>query len=127
MNPLQARLLDRAHEATTAARRAIAAGDATTAANRAYYAMFYAAWALVSDEPDVGRRHRAVHARFGERYARPAIVDPALHRWLLDAFEVRQLADYDPMTEVEPAIISETVDQAGEFVRVAGAILAPDP
>lgn len=106
-----------------AARRAVAEGDRSTGANRAYYAMFYAAWALLADEPDVGRRHRSVHAAFGERFVRSGRLHARLHRWLLDAFDLRLLADYDPTTEVEIEIVAETVGQAGDFLAAASALL----
>lgn len=123
VTPPQARLLERASEAVEAARLAASGSDGRTAANRAYYAMFFAAWALVAGTPEVGRRHQAVHAAFGERFARTRRLDPRLHRWLLDAFDLRLLADYDPLTEVEPEITGETVDQAAEFVRMATTLL----
>lgn len=126
MTPFQARLLERATEAVAAAGLAASASDGRTAANRAYYAMFFAAWALVSDAPDLGRRHRAVHGAFGERFARTRRLDPRLHRWLLDAFDLRLLADYDPMTDIEPEIIRETGEQAAEFVRLVTALLAEE-
>ena len=123
MTPLQARLLERAAEAVAAAGLAASGSDGRTAANRAYYAMFFAAWALVAETPELGRRHRAVHAAFGERFARTGRLDPRLHRWLLDAFDLRLLADYDPLTDVEPEITRETIEQASEFVRAAAALL----
>jgi uncharacterized protein (UPF0332 family) len=85
--------------------------------------MFYAAWALIADEPDIGRRQRSVHAAFGLRYAKPGLVDPRLHRWLLDAFDLRQVADYDPLTDIEPEAVVDMVSQADEFVLAVRAFL----
>jgi uncharacterized protein (UPF0332 family) len=53
-------------------------------------------------------------------------LDPRLHRWLLDAFDLRLLADYDPMTDIEIDIVAETVEQAGDFLASASALLAGD-
>lgn len=116
MTPEQKRLLEMARRAVEAAERSIAADDAATAANRAYYAMLYAAQAALAGE-DVGvRSHGAVHAAFGARFAKTRRLDPALHRWLLDAFDLRLLADYDPMWTLEAVSIQETVDQAGRMI-----------
>jgi uncharacterized protein (UPF0332 family) len=123
VNSIQARLLGRADGCVAAARSAAAHEDSVTVANRAYYAMFYAAWSLVADEPDVGRRHRSVHSAFGLRYAKPGLVEPQLHRWLLDAFDLRQVADYDPLTDIEPEAVADMVGQADEFVAAARAFL----
>jgi len=58
------------------------------------------------------RSHGAVQAAFGIRFATTARLDPRLHRWLLDAFDLRLLADYDPMWTLEAESIRETVEQA---------------
>lgn len=125
MNPQQLRLLQMAGRAVDAAQRSITADDAATAANRAYYAMLYAAQAaLASEDVDV-RSHGAVHAAFGARFARTGRLDPRLHRWLLDAFDLRLLADYDPMWTLEAASIQETVDQAGRMIATIERFLEP--
>ena len=123
MTPLQRQLLDRSAEAVEAARRAVADGDGSTGANRAYYAMFYAAWALLADEPEIGRRHRSIRVAFGERFVKTGRLESRLHRWLLDAFDLRLLADYDPMTDIEIDIVAETVAQAADFLASASALL----
>ena len=89
MNPQERRLLEVARRAREATERSISADDAATAANRAEYAMLYAAQAaLVGEEMEV-RSHGAVHAAFGIRFAETARLDPRVHRWLLDAFDLR--------------------------------------
>ncbi len=125
MTPEQERLLEIARRAVRAAERSISADDAATAANRAYYAMLYAAQAaLVGEEVEV-RSHGAVHAAFGSRFAKTRRLDPRLHRWLLDAFDLRLLADYDPMWTLEAASLQETVDQAQSMIDVIARFLEP--
>jgi uncharacterized protein (UPF0332 family) len=126
VTPLQRQLLDRSTETVEAARRAVADGDGPTGANRAYYGMFYAAWALLADEPEIGRRHRSIHVAFGERFVKTRRLDPRLHRWLLDAFDLRLLADYDPQTDIEIDVVIETVEQAADFLAGASGLLAGD-
>jgi len=63
--------------------------------SRSYYAMFYAAKALLLlDGIDVNK-HSAVAAAFGREYAKTGKIDPRYHRMLLDGFEWRQKSDYD--------------------------------
>lgn len=63
--------------------------------SRSYYAMFYAAKALLLlDGIDVSK-HSAVIAAFGREYAKTGKIDPRYHRMLLDGFEWRQKSDYD--------------------------------
>jgi uncharacterized protein (UPF0332 family) len=125
VNPQQLRLLEMARQALDAAQRNIAADDAATAANRAYYAMLYAAQAALAGEDVDVRSHGAVHAAFGARFAKTGRLDPRLHRWLLDAFDLRLLADYDPMWTLEAGAIRETVDQAGRMIATIEQSLEP--
>ena len=125
MSPQQRRLLEMAGRAIESARRSIVADDAATAANRAYYAMLYAAQAALAGENVDVRSHGAVHAAFGARFAKTARLEPRLHRWLLDASDLRLLADYDPMWTLEAVSIQETVDQAGHMITTIEQFLEP--
>ena len=63
--------------------------------SRSYYAMFYAAKALLlMDGIDVSK-HSAVAAAFGREYVKTGRIGPRFHRMLLDGFEWRQKSDYD--------------------------------
>jgi uncharacterized protein (UPF0332 family) len=70
---------------------------------------------LAADGVDV-RRHSAVHAAFGARFAKTRRLDPRYHRWLLDAFDLRLLADYDPWWTLDAASIVGAVEQARELI-----------
>jgi uncharacterized protein (UPF0332 family) len=87
--------LERADRALRAARRDLDDGDAESAADHAYYAMFYAASACLERDGLRFRKHSATHAAFGARFARTSLLDPTLHRWLLQAFLLRTTATYD--------------------------------
>jgi len=89
MKPESRRLLDKAARAIRAAETLLREDDADFAAGRAYYAMFYAAEALLFERGLQFRKHGAVHGAFGEHLVRSGILDARLHRWLLDAFDVR--------------------------------------
>jgi uncharacterized protein (UPF0332 family) len=125
VSPEQRRFLEMARRAVASAERSVAADDAATAANRAYYAMLYAAQTALAGEAVDVRSHGAVHAAFGARFAKTGRVDPRLHRWLLDAFDLRLVADYDPAWVLETASIRETVLQAGEMIDQIEGILEP--
>ncbi len=61
------KLLDKALRAVHAAETLLRAEDTEFAAGRAYYAMFYAAQALLNEKGLSFRKHGGVHAAFGER------------------------------------------------------------
>ena len=124
MKPESRRLLDKAARAIHAAETLLREGDADFAAGRAYYAMFYAAEALLFERGLQFRKHGAVHGAFGEHFIRSGLLDTRFHRWLLDAFDVRIQGDYgvDAVVSLEEA--RDMIDRAGEFLREAERIAA---
>jgi uncharacterized protein (UPF0332 family) len=79
MKEEMSKLLDKAARAVRAAERLLADGDADFAAGRAYYAMSYAAEALLAETGRRFRKHSGAHAAFGEHFARGGILDPKRH------------------------------------------------
>jgi uncharacterized protein (UPF0332 family) len=66
-----ARLLVKARQALTTARRDLDNADADAAANRAYYAVFYAAWAMfVAHGLERPKTHSGLIAEFSNRFVR---------------------------------------------------------
>jgi uncharacterized protein (UPF0332 family) len=121
-----AKLLKKASRAIAAARTLLATGDADFAAGRAYYAMFYTAEALLAEKGRRYRKHGGVHAAYGEDFAKSGTLDPKFHRWLLDAFDKRLLADYTAESVITAADADEMIAQAGEFLEAARQVLVSD-
>lgn len=119
MNQETRRLLDKAGRALRAAETLLRAGDAEYAAGRAYYAMLHTAQALLRHKDLRYRKHGGVHAAFGEHFAKPGVLDPKYHRWLLDAFDARLRGDYDLDAVFDEESVAATVQQAREFLETA--------
>ena len=113
------KLLDKASRAVGAAVTLLEDGNADFAAGRAYYAMFYVAEALLNEKGLRFRRHGAVHASFGEHFAKTCLLDPKFHRWLLDAFYKRIQGDYGVEALVTSQDVSAMTKQAREFLEQA--------
>ena len=122
MKPEGRRLLDKAARAIRAAETLLREGDADFAAGRAYYAMFYAAEALLFERGLQFRKHGAVHGAFGEHLVRSGILDSRFHRWLLDAFDVRIQGDYGVDAVVTLEEVRAMIDQARDLLREAERI-----
>jgi uncharacterized protein (UPF0332 family) len=110
-------LLQKARESLHAAELLRREGYLDFAASRGYYAMFYAAEALLLDRGLSYSSHSAVIAAFGKELAKTQILDPMLHRYLIDAQDLRNLGDYG----VGPSVAA---DQAKEILRWADEFLA---
>ncbi len=119
-------LLGRCRENIRACEHLIDQGFYAIAASRAYYAIFYAAEALLINEGFQFSSHGAVHAAFGQRLVKTGRVDPKFHRYILDAFRSRQTADYDALPEVSETGAQEMLAQAREFLSMAEQVLGEE-
>jgi uncharacterized protein (UPF0332 family) len=108
--------LDKASHSIRAAWALLAMDEADIAASRAYYAMFYAAEALLFEEGLAFRKHSAVHAAFGRQFAASSRLDPRLHRWLLDAFDTRNRSDYGVDAGIRAQEVKDLIERAETFL-----------
>ena len=113
------KLLDKAVDTIEAAEMLVDNEKPEIAAGRAYYAMFYIAEALLNEKGLKFSKHSAVHASFGEQFAKTREMDVKFHRWLLDSFDKRQVADYDVDGEIEKDVAVNVIHQAREFLEAA--------
>jgi uncharacterized protein (UPF0332 family) len=119
MKDYSQKLLDKALDAIEAAQILADNEKSDIAAGRAYYAMFYVAEALLNEKGLRFNKHSAVHASFGEHFARTKEMDAKFHRWLLDAFDKRLVGDYGVDTNIERDIAVHMINQAHEFLEAA--------
>lgn len=101
-------------------------GEADFAVGRAYYAMLYAAEALLISKGLRFRKHGSVHAAFGEHFAKGHVLDPKFHRWLLDAYDQRILGDYGIEVSLTDEDAARVIQQAREFLQAARAHLSAE-
>lgn len=111
--------LEKAKENIDACRDLIQTGHFEIATSRAYYAMFYIAEALLSEDGEEFTSHGAVQSAFGRRFAKAGRLDAKFHRYLIDAYRERQTADYDASAEVGSEEAETLLKQAGEFLSAA--------
>lgn len=112
------RLLEKADHALKVAESLYRQGFSQDAASKIYYAMFYAAQALLKTEDIEVVKHSAVESTLGYYFAKTGRIDPKYHRMLINARKVREIVDYDILEEiVEPAALLKLED-GKEFVGV---------
>lgn len=116
-------LVQEAKESIEAARLLLRGGFADYAASRAYYAMFYVAEAMLSSEGISMTRHSAVIAAFGQHLAHPGKVPVEFHRFLIEAAELRNQADYRAGQLLSAAVAEEQISRAVRFVEAAESLL----
>lgn len=78
-------------------------------------AMFYATEALLLNRDLSFFKHSAVITAFGQHFVKAGLLDPSLHRYLLDAFDLRNLGDYGAVLAVDDADAQQALDKAKIF------------
>ncbi|MBI3950529.1 MAG: HEPN domain-containing protein [Acidobacteria bacterium] len=117
MNAEVKKHLEKAERSLQAARALLKQEYVEEACSRAYYAMFYAAQALLKYHGIQVKKHSAVIAMFGEHFAKTGMIDPKYHRLLIDAREDRELVDYNVFATVDQDLAEERVNTAEEFIE----------
>ena len=91
--------------------------------NRAYYAMFYAALALLQKIGKVPSKHTGVISIFDVEFVAKGIFEKELSRSFHRAFELRQVSDYKSYESISNEKAKETLDKATVFVRAVNEYL----
>lgn len=113
------KLLEKASRSVQAAENLAKDGDAEFAVGRAYYAMFYAAQALLNEKTLRFRRHSGVHNAFAEQFIKSGLIDKRYHRWLVAAFNKRITGDYGIESDLTLEDASLLIGQARELIDAA--------
>ena len=116
--------LKKADHALEVAEALIADGYPLDAASKLYYAMFYAAQALLKSEGINVVKHSAVESAFGYYFAKPGRVDVQYHRMLIDARKIREIADYDIQEEIVEPAVTLKLEEGKAFVSMIKNYLA---
>lgn len=87
--------------------------------SRAYYAMFYAASALLASKGIARSKHSGMLSAFGEQFVRTGLIEPEYAKMLGHAFDSRLDSDYDVIYAAEPAVAEDILKAARHFVARA--------
>lgn len=90
--------------------------DTASIINRSYYAMFYAALALLATTSDHSSKHSGVMSLFDRKFIKTGILPKEMSQFLHTAFDMRQTADYDDKVEISEAAAEQILEFAVTFV-----------
>lgn len=85
--------------------------------NRCYYAMFYAALALLQDIGKAPTKHSGIISLFDTEYVLKGIFPRVLSKDFHKAFELRQSSDYKVRPALSEEQVKEEIDKASRFVE----------
>jgi uncharacterized protein (UPF0332 family) len=119
--------LTQASESLRSAEIQLADGLCRPAVSRCYYAMFYSVLAVLAAGGQSRSTHASAIARFDEAFIRHGRLEPELSRWLHDAFDLRQRADYREFFEISPKRVQRELERARRFVAAVQQYIAKLP
>ena len=107
--------MEKAEHALEVAKELKKGGYIPDAASKAYYAMLYAAQALLKNEGIDVIKHSAVESAFGYYFAKPGRIDQKYHKMLINARKLREIADYDIDEEILEPVTSLKIEEGKAF------------
>jgi len=110
------RYLQKAQRSLRVAEELLAKGYFDDSCSKSYYVMFYAAQALLKKSGVHVVKHSAVVAKFGEHFVKTGEIDPLFHRYMIDAKQKREIADYDVFLGIDRKTAKERIEWAREFL-----------
>jgi len=121
--------LTRSHEDIDTARLLFANGKYKVALTRAYYAIFYAASAMLLSEGIKRSRHSGVQSAFGQSFIKPGVIEAEYSGIYGAVRDARELSDYElwfmPAEEFTETIIADAdrfVARMERYLREVGAV-----
>jgi uncharacterized protein (UPF0332 family) len=110
------RYLQKAQRSLRVADELLAKGYFDDSCSKSYYVMFYAAQALLRNSCVDVIKHSAVVAKFGECFVKTGKIDPLFHRYIIDAKQKREIADYDVFLGIDRKTAEERFEWARDFL-----------
>ena len=111
-------LIKKAKESLNAAKHLLENGYPDFSASRSYYAMFYTAEAILITKELSFSKHKAIISAFGKEFVKTGEIPDSLHRFITDAFDIRQAGDYGPVGSVRKEKARVLIEQSKEFIEV---------
>ena len=108
--------LNRAHRELWAVQSILSQGFYAIAISRAYYAMFYAASALLASKNISRSRHSGVVSAFSEYFVKTGLLEAEYARMLAHAFNARLGSGYDVTSSVDKDSAEVVIQDARRFV-----------
>ena len=109
--------IQRARQALNTAQNNLQEGDYAASVNRSYYAMFYAANALLATKGVSRSKHSGVISAFREEFVKPGLIEPEHSDAYGSTLDARHLADYAVGVSTSSITAQQALEKAHDFVK----------
>jgi uncharacterized protein (UPF0332 family) len=115
--------LQEAKEAREEAEILLHNGKLRGATNRVYYAMFYAALALLASKQLTASKHSGVISLFHKEFVKTGLISPETAKFLDIAFDLRNKIDYREFVVPDESVVQELLKESEIFIEAVEAII----
>ena len=109
-------LIEKSDHALLVAQTLLQSGYPSDAASKVYYAMFYAAQALLQSEDILMIKHSAVESALGYYFVKAGKLAQEFHKILISSRKIREIADYGIQEEIVEPVATLKVSEGMRFV-----------
>ena len=109
--------LEQAGESLDSAQLLFDNGKYRSSVSRSYYAMFYAVLSLLAFTQNKTSKHSGVISLFNREFVKSGMFDKDFSKWLTEAFDLRQRADYQEMFTVSEGRAKTVLENARIFIK----------
>ena len=110
--------LERAEDALENSVYSLHGGFTLGTVNRAYYTMFYCMTALLATQGVYAKTHQGIRAKFSELFIKSSLFPNNIAKYIGNAFDLRQEADYYLDTNITEDEAKILVENAREFYNL---------
>lgn len=118
--------LRRADKALTSAKILLEHNELEDSASRAYYAIFHATQAILTTKGLRAKSHKGVRILFEEHIIKKGIMSEEFHDYFDEAFDLRQLSDYEAIKRMKEDQVKDIVIKAEKFVNTVRNLIKID-
>lgn len=120
-------LFQKAYERLSVAEELHQNGHYEDAVSRSYYAMYYAAKALLSAKGIVTKTHRGLIAQISDQFVKPGLLDYETWAVLAHTEPLRESADYGSGEEITEVISHNVLIDCKHFIQTCEALFQGAP
>lgn len=115
--------LERAKETHTDAKKYYESTSLVSTVNRIYYAMFYAANALLALKGFSSSKHIGVRSIFNREFVKKGLIDKKMGKFYSDMFDNRQVGDYKDFVTFDEKEVGQWLDDSNDFIEAIENII----
>jgi len=99
-------------------------GHYEDAVSRSYYALYYAAKALLSSKGIITKTHKGLITQISDHYVNTGLMDHQIWHTLAHAESLRESADYGTGEQITEEISLDVIEESKKFIQICEILVS---